>query len=351
MKTFYVFYCLLYATWTEGVDIHEEGFEWGVLSFQCSHNFAWKNNKYFCKDPCKTNEDILVTVKSGGRAEAERIRLVDSGNGVFYVTFNPLHLSDAGRYWCAVDRPGFDTFTAVYLTVKEAVANDTTTVILDVSSTWTYQNISSSTPLISQMDTSTNASIASNFTDGGKNSISASTVLYATAGAVIMLTILVVAMSFRKCRKKQKQQQVCSNSTDHVSNREADCERGETGEEVRSIKNLSEKKQDPPTSASTAADCSVPFHIYENICCDKDTAYSNYSARNIQDKHDASPRIYIKPLPPIISQRPGDDCLRKHTNKESCTSKVLTCHSRSCCDSAESRPRSLWFGLDLSGTI
>ncbi|CAK6968360.1 CMRF35-like molecule 1 [Scomber scombrus] len=121
MKNIYVFYCLLYAaTWTEGADIHEVGVEGGDLSFQCSHSFAWKNNKYFCKDPCKTNKDKLVTVGSGQTAGAERITLADSGNGVFSVTFNQLRLSDMGRYWCAVERPGFDTFIAVHLTVKDA---------------------------------------------------------------------------------------------------------------------------------------------------------------------------------------------------------------------------------------
>ena len=148
MEKIYVFYCLLYgksyklypfiylniqlthsiihdvilaATWTEGADIYEVAVEGRNLSFQCSHSFAWKNNKYFCKDPCKTNKDILVTVQSGQTARAERITLVDSGNGVFSVTFNQLRLSDMGRYWCAVDRPGFDTFTAVHLTVKEGM--------------------------------------------------------------------------------------------------------------------------------------------------------------------------------------------------------------------------------------
>ncbi|KAE8300808.1 hypothetical protein D5F01_LYC00955 [Larimichthys crocea] len=119
MKTISVFFLLLYAKWTVEASINTEGFERGEVSFQCSHSFATKNHKYFCKDPCTANTDILATVKSGERVKSERIILVDLGNGVFTVTFSQLHLSDSGRYWCAVDRPGFDTFTAVYLTVKE----------------------------------------------------------------------------------------------------------------------------------------------------------------------------------------------------------------------------------------
>ncbi|KAM7393928.1 hypothetical protein PAMP_020762 [Pampus punctatissimus] len=189
----YVFFCLLYAAWTEGADIHVEGLEWEELSFQCPHKLAGIYSKYFCMDPCKTKEDILGTVISGGSSHTKRITLVDLGNGVFSVTFNQLRLSDAGKYWCGVQRPGLDTYTAVYLTVKEG------------------------------------------------------TVFYATAGAVAMIIILVLAMCFGKCRKKQ--QQVCSNSMDLIGEREADCEHGETREEAESLKKL-----DPPTSASTAAE-------------------------------------------------------------------------------------------------
>lgn len=105
--------------WTEGAEINVEGFKGGEVSFQCSHAFAWKNHKYLCKNECKDPRDILVTVKSGGRAKSGRITLVDSGNGDFTVTFSQLQLSDSGKYWCGVDRPGFDTYTEVILTVKE----------------------------------------------------------------------------------------------------------------------------------------------------------------------------------------------------------------------------------------
>ncbi|XP_041789953.1 CMRF35-like molecule 5 isoform X4 [Chelmon rostratus] len=133
MKSISVFFCLLYAMWTEGTSINVMGFERGKVSFQCSHRLAWRNFKYLCKDPCKQDTDMLATVKSGRRVESGRITLVDLGNGVFTVTFSQLQLSDSGKYWCAVDRPGFDTFTAVYLTVKTAVAQETTTATPELS--------------------------------------------------------------------------------------------------------------------------------------------------------------------------------------------------------------------------
>ncbi|XP_031145067.1 uncharacterized protein LOC116042810 isoform X2 [Sander lucioperca] len=369
MKTISIFYCLLYAAGIEGADINVEGFEGEEVSFQCSHRFAWKYNKYFCKDPCKDSEDVLVTVQSGKRVESGRIALVDSGDGVFTVTISQLQLSDLGKYWCAVDRPGFDTFTAVHLTVK---ADDTTTVIPELSPTWTYQNISSSTQFTSGMDTSrpANLSTASNSTNGGGQNTITGIVLYATVGSVAMLTMWVLtAMLVRNCRENSKPQlQVCSDGTDHVS---AD-KRGANSNEVQSIKKFSRThhpKQDPLTAPSTAAECSVPMHIYENIPCSKGTAQSRSSVANVQDAQDISSRIYIKPLPPI-AERTGEDYLRKHTNKptattnaisnstdsdsdsdsESCTSSVSACHSRSYNDCTEVTPRSLWFGLDLSKT-
>ncbi|XP_039656544.1 CMRF35-like molecule 1 [Perca fluviatilis] len=372
MKTIYIFYCLLYAAGIEGTDINVEGFEGEEVSFQCSHRLAWRNNKYFCKDPCKGIEDILVTVQSGRRVESGRIALVDSGDGVFTVTISQLQLSDLGRYWCAVDRPGFDTFTAVHLTVKEVYTtvpytDETKTVIPEPSPTWTHQNISNSTQFTSGMDTSrpANFSTALNSTNGGQNTITG-TVLYATVGAVAVLTMWVLtAMLVRNRRENGKlQPQVCSDSTDLVS---AD-KRGGNTNEVQSFTKLSERfsrthhpKQDPPTAPSTAAECSVPMPIYENIPCSTGTAHSRYSVTNVQDAHDISPRIYIKPLPPI-SERTREGYLRKHTNKptsntnaissstESCTSSASACHSRSYNDCTEVRPTSLWFGLDLSET-
>lgn len=131
---------------------------------------------------------------------------------------------------------------------------------------------------------------------------------------------------------------------------------------MQSLKQLSERfscthrpKQDPPASASTAAECSVPLHIYENICCSKGAADSRHSSANV---HDNNAAIYIKPLPPTVSETTSDGSLGKHTDKptattknKSCTSNASACHSRACSDSLEVRPRSLWFGLDLSGTV
>ncbi|XP_018535338.2 uncharacterized protein LOC108885459 [Lates calcarifer] len=203
----------------------------------------------------------------------------------------------------------------------------------------------------------TNQSTASNSTNGGEQGMSTSTVLYATVGGVAMLAVLVLALRIRKCREISKaaaQPQACSNSPDLRDEREFDSDYDNIGEVAQSMRKLSEgifhPKQHPPSSASAGAECSDPIHIYENICCSRGTAAPRYATVHVQNRHDINSGIYINPLPSIISERTGDGCLREHTNKptESCASNMSSSHSSSC---TESRPRSLWFGLDLSGTI
>ncbi|KAG8015212.1 CMRF35-like molecule 5 [Nibea albiflora] len=257
-----IFYGHCRAEWTVEDGINTEGFERGEVSFQCSHNFARKNHKYFCKDPCTATTDILATVKSGERVKSGRITLADSGNGVFTVTFSQLQLSDSGKYWCAVDRPGFDTFTAVHVTVKEAP----------------------------------------NSTNGVEQNINTGTVWYIPVGlvAVALLTILMLVIYFRKCRTNSKpQQQVCSNGTDLISADEREC---------------------PPTPMSTAAECSVD-QIYENTCYSRGTAYSKHS---VQEKHNITSTMCRTPLPPAISERSSDGALGKHANKPTAARNVTS---------------------------
>ncbi|KAM6942305.1 uncharacterized protein PEZ65_004166 [Lycodopsis pacificus] len=164
------------------------------------------------------------------------------------------------------------------------------------------------------MDTSrpANLSTASNNTNGG-NQNSTGTVLYATVGAVAMLTVLMLAIIIRKHRVNIKPQpQVCSKNTDSVSadETEADCEYDDIGEAVQSSC-PHHPKHNPPTDATAAVECSAPLPIYENICCYKGTEHSRHSAANVQDKHDISSVIYIKPLPPLC-ETTGKGRLGKH---------------------------------------
>uniref|UniRef100_A0A3Q4C0B5 Immunoglobulin domain-containing protein n=1 Tax=Mola mola TaxID=94237 RepID=A0A3Q4C0B5_MOLML len=143
----------------EASNINVQGLERGEVQFHCSHTLAWYNQKYLCKDPCKTGEDVLLTVQSGQVVESGRITLVDLGDGHSSVTFSQLRLSDSGRYWCGVDRLGFDTFTEIYLTVKEGTYSTWPSPI------WTSPAVSKSTQLTAGMHTS----MPTNHSSGSKH--------------------------------------------------------------------------------------------------------------------------------------------------------------------------------------
>ncbi|XP_030598417.1 CMRF35-like molecule 8 [Archocentrus centrarchus] len=309
MKTICVF-CLFYAaTLTDGLKlIKVEGFQGRNVSFQCPHKLAWAYDKYLCKDPCTSREDRLVTVKSGGRAESGRITLVDSGDGSFTVTFSHLQLSDSQNYWCAVDRPGFDTYTEIQLTVKTAVETKTT-VMPDVSTIWTYEN-TNTTQLTTGSDNvepePTNFSTASVVTDG-EPKIHTGAVVSATIGGVAIIFLLMLTVCFRKYRKTPKPQlQVHVNSTDLGSAHEQEVTFGynDTGKGVERMQKLPEsssvhthqQRLNPPTS-EPASKCSIPLHIYENISFSRLPENSGHLSMEDQNDHDDNSRIYINPLP------------------------------------------------------
>lgn len=77
--------------------------------------WATGNKKYFCKDPCKGEKDIIVDSVNHSPVGYQ---LHDRGN-IFSVTFTNLKKTDSGKYWCAVERALTDTYTEVVLTVLD----------------------------------------------------------------------------------------------------------------------------------------------------------------------------------------------------------------------------------------
>ncbi|KAG5278089.1 hypothetical protein AALO_G00095060 [Alosa alosa] len=100
-----------------------EGVESEVITVQegqdanikCSHAVAHDNVKYFCRHPCR-DEDVLITSKDQYDSQP-RISLVDHGTGKFDVTISKVTSTDAGTYYCGVDRYIKDTFEKVILHV------------------------------------------------------------------------------------------------------------------------------------------------------------------------------------------------------------------------------------------
>ncbi|XP_062395816.1 CMRF35-like molecule 1 [Sardina pilchardus] len=87
-------------------------------SIKCSHTLARDNVKYFCRDPC-THEDVLITSDCQNDSQP-RFSLLDHGDGDFVVTISKVKFTDAGIYYCGVDRSIKDTFEKVTLKVTPA---------------------------------------------------------------------------------------------------------------------------------------------------------------------------------------------------------------------------------------
>ncbi|KAL7845287.1 hypothetical protein AOLI_G00234790 [Acnodon oligacanthus] len=111
-----VIWILLSEVAVEASAIRVSGRVGGSVMFSCSHLFAATNTKYFCRDPC-SSQTILI---KSGQSPTGRYRLEDSGNGVFTATITDLQKSDAGTYWCGVERYMKDTYNKVLLTVTDA---------------------------------------------------------------------------------------------------------------------------------------------------------------------------------------------------------------------------------------
>ncbi|CAI5679616.1 unnamed protein product [Oreochromis niloticus] len=363
MKKTSFLYCLLYVTLIDGVIINVEEFEGRSVSFRCSHTYAWSNNKYFCKDPCTSTGNILVTVKSGGRAESGRIALVDSGDGFFTVTFSNLQLSDSQKYWCGVERTLFDTYAEVHLTVKKAVAT-VTTVIPGVAACTNQNtnttNFTTGTGTMKPIELST----ALNFTAEEEPKLNTDTIVFATVGSVGLVSVLLLAVCFRKSRKNSKHKQsVYSKSADLTSanKREVSCGYDDTDKRTKgsnkSPKSSSvyahQQRADPLTSDATVTKCSVLADTYENITLFKLPAGSGYSPKDDQNDYENNSGIYINTLPAFIFERTDDGaCRKKEITKPNTSKNTLSCAnhcvSRTPCQSNEEKPSSLWFGLDLS---
>ncbi|TNN63052.1 CMRF35-like molecule 1 [Liparis tanakae] len=263
----------LKAAGTEAAGVNVEGLEGGEVSFHCSHGYAWSNQKYLCKDPCKASQDVMVTVQNGGGAASGRMEMADLGNGVSFVTFSHLQLSDMGRYWCAVERFGFDTFIEVHVSVQKG-------------------------NILSNLTASINP-------NGGENISSRGAALYATVGAVATLAILMlVIIAVKRGVKLKPQPRVCSNGEDLDRADEGDeSEYDDIGEVGQAMKKTSEFFSHPHYPKHDV-ERSAPLHIYEGARGSKGTEHPRRSGLNVQEVRAIGAGIYIKLFPPA-SERTG----------------------------------------------
>ncbi|XP_052051378.1 CMRF35-like molecule 3 isoform X5 [Apodemus sylvaticus] len=117
------------------------GQEQGSLTVQCRYNSGWKDyRKYWCQGADLTSCEILVeTDASEQMVKKNRVSIRDDQTHfIFTVTMEDLRMSDAGIYWCAITKAGYDPMFKVYVNIDpapEISATTITTIVTVLTST------------------------------------------------------------------------------------------------------------------------------------------------------------------------------------------------------------------------
>ncbi|XP_032313190.1 CMRF35-like molecule 9 isoform X3 [Camelus ferus] len=105
------------------------GFEGDTVSLQCTYGEELKmNKKYWCKEAGLLISRCSGTIFSGEYDQDGRVSVHDSPQELkFKVTLRNLTLKDTGKYWCGVQRVGFDKSFLVSLSVFPGTSSHPTT--------------------------------------------------------------------------------------------------------------------------------------------------------------------------------------------------------------------------------
>ncbi|XP_039610064.1 polymeric immunoglobulin receptor-like [Polypterus senegalus] len=104
------------------VNSYISGFERQSVSVRCSYDKGYADYvKYWCQG--EDWENCETVQSSDSQSQGNKIVINDYRFfGEFTVTINNLEKSDAGTYWCAIQRTGYDYNARVRLEVKEGVS-------------------------------------------------------------------------------------------------------------------------------------------------------------------------------------------------------------------------------------
>ncbi|KAL6077724.1 hypothetical protein STEG23_007878, partial [Scotinomys teguina] len=118
------------------------GQERGSLTVQCRYDSSWKDyKKYWCRGADWSSCDIIIqTDTSEQLVKKDRVSIRDDQTDfIVTVTMEDLSISDAGTYWCAIERSGYDPHFEVNVNIDPAPEIPTVTMT-------TIALISTSTP-------------------------------------------------------------------------------------------------------------------------------------------------------------------------------------------------------------
>nr|XP_042139009.1 CMRF35-like molecule 3 isoform X3 [Peromyscus maniculatus bairdii] len=104
------------------------GQQQGSLTVQCRYDSSWKKHKkYWCQGAdWSTCEILLKTNASEQLVKKDRVSIRDDQTGfIVTVTMEDLRISDAGIYWCGIERSGRDLHFEVNVNIDPAPETST----------------------------------------------------------------------------------------------------------------------------------------------------------------------------------------------------------------------------------
>ncbi|CAH6776384.1 Cd300lf [Phodopus roborovskii] len=204
------------------------GQERGSLTVRCQYNSYWKGyKKYWCQGADWNTCEILVrTDLSQKLVKKNRVSIRDDQTDfVVTVTMENLRTSDAGIYWCGIERTGYDHGFKVNVKIDPATQAPTTVLTtLPITSTTTMftestavngtsispstsssYSVDSSSPDVDNGGGSSSPDVDSDDGDGGGSGLLDLTVLLPVICAVLLLLLLVASLfAWRMVRRQKK---------------------------------------------------------------------------------------------------------------------------------------------------
>ncbi|XP_052612183.1 uncharacterized protein LOC128121498 [Peromyscus californicus insignis] len=119
------------------------GQEQGSLTVRCPYDSSWKDyNKYWCRGADWSSCEIFIQTDASEQLVKKDCVSIrdDQTDFIVTVTMEDLRISDAGIYWCAIERTGRDPHFKVNVNIHPAPETSTITMI-------TMAPVLTSTPL------------------------------------------------------------------------------------------------------------------------------------------------------------------------------------------------------------